>query len=127
MYAATNQWEEIPEFTSVYTLNPLDRIMVGCGFAMALPNGTEVQIRSKKGLAFNKGLLVLNGVGTVDAQSRGELCVLLINQSMIPISLYKGDKIASGVFGFYLSADFEEVEELPVMGQPNPNPSSPTY
>ena len=68
--------------------------MIPCGFAMAVPQGYEVQVRPRSGLAWKKGITVLNTPGTIDADYRGEVKVVLINHGTEPFEIQKGERIA---------------------------------
>ncbi len=78
-------------------LNPGDRALVPCGFSMALPEGYEAQIRPRSGLAYKNGITVLNTPGTVDADYRGEICVILINLGQKPFTVTRGLRAAQMV------------------------------
>ena len=78
---------------------PGDRVLVKTGLAVAVPPGYEVQVRSRSGLALKKGVAVLNSPGTVDADYRGEVGVILINHGHEPFAFKRGDRIAQlGVY-----------------------------
>ena len=81
----------------ILTLLPGERALVPCGFAMALPSGFEAQIRPRSGLALRHGVTVLNAPGTVDADYRGEICVLLVNLGSEPFPVRRGERIAQMV------------------------------
>jgi dUTP pyrophosphatase len=76
------------------TLQPLQRVLVGTGLYVALPRGYEAQVRPRSGLAFNHGLTVLNSPGTIDADYRGEIKVMLINLSEKVFVIEDGERIA---------------------------------
>lgn len=94
-------------------LAPGDRIAVPTGFAMALPTGFEAQIRPRSGLALRHGLTVLNAPGTVDADYRGEVQVLLINHGREGVSIRRGDRIAQMVITPVVPAELHESDTLP--------------
>ena len=94
------------------TLQPLQRGMVKTGLFMELPIGFEAQIRPRSGLALKKGLTVLNSPGTIDADYRGELCVLLINLSQEPFVINDGERIAQMIIARHEQAELVEVTEL---------------
>lgn len=94
------------------TLGPLERTLVPTGLFIALEEGTEAQIRPRSGVAFKQGVTVLNSPGTIDADYRGELKVLLVNLSNTPVTIQTGDRIAQMVIAPYVRASFEEVSEL---------------
>jgi len=91
---------------------PGGRALVPCGFAMALPKGFEAQVRPRSGLAAHHGVTVLNAPGTIDADYRGELKVILINLGEEPFVIARGDRIAQLVAAPVQVARFAEVEEL---------------
>ena len=93
-------------------LKPMQRTLVPTGLYMALPAGTEAQIRPRSGLAWKHGITVLNSPGTIDADYRGELMVLLINFSDIDFVINDGERIAQMVIAQHLQASFIEVSEL---------------
>ena len=81
------------------TIAPGDRALIKTGLSVAVPPGFEVQVRSRSGLAIKQGVAVLNSPGTVDADYRGEVCVILINLGKEPFSYKHGDRIAQmGVY-----------------------------
>ncbi|WP_127145113.1 dUTP diphosphatase [Pelagibacterium montanilacus] len=86
--------------------------MVPCGFAMALPEGYEAQIRPRSGLAAKHGVTVLNAPGTIDADYRGEVKVLLINHGREPFRIGRGDRIAQMVIAQVARLDIGEVDTL---------------
>ena len=94
------------------TLAPLQRALVPTGLYIALPHGTEAQIRPRSGLAYKHGITVLNSPGTIDADYRGELMVLLVNLSSEPFEVKHGERIAQMVIAHYEAAQLQEVEEL---------------
>lgn len=94
------------------TLQPLERRLFPTGLRIALPEGYEAQIRPRSGLALKHGLTVLNTPGTVDADYRGELMVLLINLSHEPFTIHPGERIAQMIIARYEQAELVEVEEL---------------
>ena len=77
-----------------------------------MPEGYEAQVRPRSGLALKHGITVLNSPGTIDADFRGEICVILVNLSNIPFTIASGTRIAQLVFAKYEKAEFVEVEEL---------------
>jgi len=95
------------------TLAPGERRMVGTGLAMAIPPGFEGQVRPRSGSAIRHGLTCVNSPGTVDADYRGELLVLLINLGQAPVTIEPRDRIAQIVIAPVVQAELEEVEELP--------------
>lgn len=94
------------------TLKPLERTIVKTGLFIALPIGTEAQVRPRSGLAIKKGISVLNAPGTVDADYRGEIGVILINLSNEDFVINDGERIAQLVIAKHERADWIEVSEL---------------
>ena len=94
------------------TLQPGGRHAVATGFAMAIPVGYEVQVRPRSGLALKHGISLPNSPGTIDADYRGELKVILINLGNEPFVIARGDRIAQLVAAPVQMARFAEVEEL---------------
>ena len=94
------------------TLKPLERRLIPTGLHIALPEGYEAQVRPRSGLALKKGLTVLNTPGTVDADYRGEVGVVLINLSQEDFIVEDGERIAQMVIARHEQADFELVEVL---------------
>ena len=91
---------------------PGERLLVKTGLAVAVPPGFEVQVRSRSGLALKHGVAVLNSPGTVDADYRGEVCIILINHGREPFAFARGDRIAQlGVYRVEMCAA-EEVDVL---------------
>lgn len=98
--------------TEPLTLAPGERALVPTGFAMAMPRELEAQVRPRSGLAFKHGITCLNSPGTIDADYRGEVKVLLINLGQQPFVIERGERIAQMVFQLVPQVEFEEVEEL---------------
>ncbi|AOW21095.1 dUTP diphosphatase [Urechidicola croceus] len=94
------------------TLKPLERIIVKTGLFIALPIGTEAQVRPRSGLAAKKGITVLNSPGTVDADYRGEIGVILVNISNEDFVINDGERIAQLVIAKHERAEWEEVTVL---------------
>lgn len=94
------------------TLNPLERKLIHTGLYMALPAGYEAQVRPRSGLAIKKGITVLNTPGTVDADYRGEVCVVLINLSNEPFVVNDGERIAQMVIAKHEQPELVEVDVL---------------
>lgn len=94
------------------TLKPLERKLIKTGLFVELPKGTEAQVRPRSGLALKKGISVLNSPGTIDADYRGEIGIILINLSNETFEVNQGDRIAQLVFASYQQAQFIEVEQL---------------
>jgi len=94
------------------TLGPLERAAVPTGLALALPPGYEAQVRPRSGLALRHGLTLLNSPGTVDADYRGEVRVILVNLSSEPFTLRRGERIAQLVVAQVSPVSLDEVEVL---------------
>ena len=94
------------------TLGPLERAMIPTGLFIALPDGTEAQVRPRSGLAAKYGISVLNAPGTVDADYRGEVKVILVNLSNEPFVVNPGERIAQMVVARYEKVEWDEVEIL---------------
>ena len=93
-------------------LAPGQRHAVSTGFRVAIPNGYEIQVRPRSGLAFKHGISVPNTPGTIDSDYRGELKILLINHGTEPFAIRRGERIAQLVPAVVTLASFDEVEEL---------------
>lgn len=94
------------------TLQPLQRCLVPTGLFIALPPGTEAQIRPRSGLAWKKGITVLNAPGTIDADYRGEIGIILVNLSQEPFVIQDGERIAQMVVARYEQAVWNVVDSL---------------
>jgi len=94
------------------TLAPLQRALVPAGFRLEIPEGHEVQIRPRSGLALRHGITLVNSPGTVDADYRGPLGVLLVNLGSAPYTLHHGERMAQMILAPVLRARFEVVEAL---------------
>ncbi len=94
------------------TLAPLERALIPSGLYLAIPQGFEAQVRPRSGLAYKKGITVLNAPGTIDADYRGEVGVLLINLSNEPFEVVDGERIAQLVFVKHEQPQLEAVVEL---------------
>ncbi|MCQ2254332.1 MAG: dUTP diphosphatase [Bacteroidaceae bacterium] len=93
-------------------LHPMERKLIHTGLYMALPKGYEAQVRPRSGLALKHGITVLNSPGTIDADYRGELGVVLINLSQEDFVINDGERIAQMVIAKHETAEFIEVQEL---------------
>jgi dUTP pyrophosphatase len=93
-------------------LQPLERRLIPTGLFMALPDGYEAQVRPRSGLALKHGITVLNTPGTIDADYRGEVGVILVNLSNTPFTIEPGERVAQMVIAKYEQAALEEVEVL---------------
>jgi dUTP pyrophosphatase len=95
-----------------YVLKPLERKLVPTGLFMELPAGFEAQVRPRSGLAFKKGITVLNSPGTIDADYRGEIGVILVNLSNEDFEIVPGERIAQLVIARHERAEWNLVETL---------------
>ena len=93
-------------------IQPLERRLIPTGIFLQLPEGYECQIRPRSGLALKHGITVLNSPGTIDADYRGEVCVILANMSSQPFTIEKGERICQMVVARHASVDWEEVDVL---------------
>ena len=94
------------------TLRPLERAMIPTGLFVELPEGCEMQIRPRSGLAAKHGITVLNSPGTIDADYRGEIKVILVNLSNTRFVIEPGERIAQMIVARYEQIEWESVEEL---------------
>ena len=94
------------------TLAPLERVLVKTGLFVEIPLGYEIQVRPRSGLAFKKGITVLNSPGTIDADYRGEIGVLLVNLSSEPFVIEDGERVAQLVLASHQQAQWQEVDVL---------------
>ncbi len=94
------------------TLRPLERCLVPTGLFIALPQGYEAQVRPRSGLALKKGITVLNTPGTIDADYRGEIGVILVNLSAEDFVINDGERIAQMVVARHETVEFEAVTSL---------------
>ena len=97
---------------SPIVLKPLERTLVPTGISVELPEGYEAQVRARSGLAIKHGISLVNGIGTIDSDYRGEIKVILINLGDKEFTISNGDRIAQMVFIRHEQAEFELVEEL---------------
>jgi len=93
-------------------LKPLERLLVPTGLFMELPIGYEAQIRPRSGLAFKHGITILNSPGTIDADYRGEVKILLVNLSSVEFEINNGDRVAQMIVAKHEKVNWEEVEIL---------------
>lgn len=93
-------------------LQPMERKMIPTGFSMAIPKGYEAQIRARSGLSIKHGIAMVNGVGTIDSDYRGEVGVLVINLGQEAFEIEHGMRIAQMVVAKYESITWSEVEQL---------------
>ena len=94
------------------TIAPGERAAVATGFAVAIPEGHEIQVRPRSGLALKHGVTCLNTPGTIDSDYRGEVKVILANLGQMPFAIVRGDRIAQLVPAPVLRATLDEVDEL---------------
>ena len=94
------------------TIAPGERRMIGTGLHIALPAGYEAQVRPRSGIAFKNGITVVNSPGTIDADYRGEIGIVLINHGNDAFTINSGDRIAQMVIAQYSQAVWEPVKEL---------------
>lgn len=99
------------------TLEPLQRAMIPTGLHIALPDGMEAQIRPRSGLAAKHGVTVLNTPGTIDADYRGEIKVILVNLSDTPFVINPGERIAQMVVARYEKVEWEAADDLDKTGR----------
>ena len=93
-------------------LQPLERKLIPTGLYIELPEGYEAQMRPRSGLAIKKGITLLNSPGTIDADYRGEICVILVNLSAEAFEIQDGERICQMVIAQHAQAEWIEVEEL---------------
>jgi dUTP pyrophosphatase len=99
------------------TIKPMERKLIGTGLYMELPEGYEAQVRPRSGLAVKHGVTVLNSPGTIDADYRGEVGVILINLSDSNFVINNGDRIAQLVIARHEKAELIETEEISLTGR----------
>jgi dUTP pyrophosphatase len=95
-----------------HVLRPLERAAIPTGIALEIPAGFEGQVRARSGRALNEGLALVNSPGTIDADYRGEIKVILINLGAAPITIRHGDRIAQMVFAPVMHAEIVETDRL---------------
>ena len=98
--------------SSPIELRPLELKLIPTGLYIALPQGYEAQVRPRSGLALKHGISVLNSPGTIDADYRGEICVILVNLSEEPFIVNDGERIAQMVIARHEQAEWEQVDVL---------------
>ena len=111
-YIASAGMDLRANLTESITLKPLERTIVKTGLFIELPIGCEAQVRPRSGLAAKKGITVLNSPGTVDADYRGEIGVILVNLSNEEFVIENGERIAQLIIAKHERAEWIEVEEL---------------
>ncbi|KEY18297.1 dUTP diphosphatase [Kaistella antarctica] len=94
------------------TLKSLERKLIPTGLFLELPKGSEAQVRPRSGLSIKNGITVLNAPGTIDADYRGEIGVILVNLSTENFTINNGDRIAQMVIAKYETAEWQEVSEI---------------
>ena len=94
------------------TLMPGERRLIPTGLFVELPQGIEAQVRARSGLSIKHGIGLVNGVGTVDSDYRGEWNIPVINWGSEPYTIHNGDRIAQVVFSSYIRAEFEAADEI---------------
>lgn len=94
------------------TLAPMERALIPTGIFLAVPRGYEAQVRARSGLAVKHGIGLVNGIGTIDSDYRGEVMVALINWGSEPFTIENGDRIAQLVIAAYERVDWEETDTL---------------
>ena len=100
------------DLDSSIIMKPLERVLVPTGLFIEIPAGYEAQIRPRSGLALKRGITLLNTPGTIDADYRGEIKIILINLSNEEVAIGDGERIAQMVIAAHEKADWVEVEEL---------------
>ncbi len=100
------------ELKEPLVIQPMERRLIPTGLRIALPEGYEAQIRPRSGLALKHGIAVLNSPGTIDADYRGEIGIILANLSQTPYTLQPGERIAQMVVARYERAEWEETDRL---------------
>jgi len=112
MSAAASGFDLHAAVSEPVVLQPGERKLIPTGFALAMPAELEAQIRPRSGLAFKYGITSLNSPGTIDADYRGEVKVLLINHGQEPFTIQRGERIAQMVFQLVPQIELREVAEL---------------
>jgi len=100
------------DLTEPLVLKPFERKLIPTGLYIQLPDGYEAQVRPRSGLAINKGVTVLNSPGTIDADYRGEIKIILINLSQEEFIINHGERIAQMIISAYKQVEWEEVFQL---------------
>ncbi len=98
--------------TEAITLGPLERALVPTGLSVAIPEGYEIQVRPRSGMAAKHGITVLNTPGTIDPDYRGEVKLIMVNLSNESYTIEKGERLAQAVFARYEQLEWELVQEL---------------
>jgi dUTP pyrophosphatase len=100
------------ELIAPVILSPLGRALIPTGLFISLPKGYEAQVRPRSGLAIQHGISVLNTPGTIDADYRGEICVIMVNLSQDVFTINPGDRIAQMVIAAHATVEWKLVEDL---------------
>ena len=100
------------DLTEDLTIPPLGRVLIPTGFALALPQGYEAQVRPRSGLALRSGVTLLNTPGTIDADYRDEVKILMINLGDQPVTVRRGDRIAQLIVAPVTRVQWQEVDQL---------------
>lgn len=111
-YSKDGKEVELSDKKSV-ELEPLERVLVGSGFAATAGPGTELQLRPRSGSALKQGLSIVNSPATIDEQYRGEIGVILVNLSNVNITINIGDRIAQMIVAPVMLSEVEVVDDLP--------------
>ncbi len=114
---ASSGMDLVANIEAPVTIAPLGRALVPTGLSVAIPEGFEAEIRPRSGLAVQFGVTVLNTPGTIDADYRGEIKVILINLGDAPFEVKGGDRIAQMVFKSTVRVSWQETERLPESGR----------
>ena len=101
----------IPDGSKI-VIKPMQRFMVPTGIKMAIPEGFEVQIRPRSGLAIKNGITVLNSPGTIDSDYRGEICIILVNLGDEDFVIHNGDRIAQAVIAPVVQCNFIKTDKI---------------
>lgn len=112
MSALASGYDLYASLKAAVALQPGERALIPTGFAISMPSNYEAQIRPRSGLAYKQGITVLNSPGTIDADYRGEIKVLLINLGQVVFNIEPNERIAQMVFQEVPAVEFEEVDEL---------------
>src|SRR5262245_4469984 len=112
MTAAAAGMDIYADLSADLTIPPLGRALIPTGFALALPQGYEAQVRPRSGLALRSGLTILNSPGTIDADYRDEVQILVINLGDQPLQIKRGDRVAQLVVAPVTRVHWQEVEQL---------------
>lgn len=111
-YGGDNSYNEFNFGEQDYMLEPGDRVLVSTGLKVVVPEGYEIQVRPRSGLALKKGITVLNSPGTIDSDYRGIIGVILVNTSTEPFTIKRGDRIAQLVLSKVYQIEWSSVSEF---------------